>query len=49
VLDRRRPFAALDYRIGSGPSARWHLARIMPLEGSDHGAVVSHLDITDRA
>jgi two-component system, NarL family, sensor histidine kinase UhpB len=48
VLERRAPFATLDYQLGSGPGARWHLARVMPLEGSDHGAVVSHQDITDR-
>jgi two-component system sensor histidine kinase UhpB len=48
VLERRRSFASLDYEMGSGAAARWHLARIMPLEGSEHGAVVSHQDITDR-
>jgi two-component system sensor histidine kinase UhpB len=48
VLERQAPFATLDYQLGSGAAARWHLARVMPLEGSDHGAVVSHQDITDR-
>jgi two-component system sensor histidine kinase UhpB len=48
VIARRRPFATLDYRVGRGAAVRWHLARITPLEGSDHGAVVSHMDITER-
>jgi two-component system sensor histidine kinase UhpB len=48
VLERRRLFATLDYQLGTGAATRWHLARIMPLEGSDHGAVVSHQDITER-
>lgn len=48
VMERRAPFATLDYQLGFGASARWHLARVMPLEGSEHGAVVSHQDITDR-
>jgi two-component system sensor histidine kinase UhpB len=49
VIERRRPFATFDYQCGTGATAaHWHLARIMPLEGSEHGAVVSHQDITDR-
>jgi two-component system sensor histidine kinase UhpB len=48
VIARHRQFATLDYRVGRGAAVRWHLARIMPLEGSEHGAVVSHTDITDR-
>jgi two-component system sensor histidine kinase UhpB len=48
VLERRAPFATLDYQVGIGASSRWHLARVMPLEGSEHGAVISHQDITDR-
>lgn len=47
VLDGRQPFAALDYVIGAGASARWQLARVMKLEGAP-GVVVSHQDITDR-
>jgi signal transduction histidine kinase len=48
VIERRQAFGSLDYQLGSGPNARWYLARIMPLEGSENGAVVSHQDITDR-
>lgn len=47
VLERRRPYAALDYPLGVGAGARWHLARVLPLAGG-HGAVVAHEDVTDR-
>src|SRR5687768_1850857 len=48
VLEGGAPFATLDYQLGSGVDRRWHLARVMPLEGGGQGAVVSHQDITDR-
>jgi len=48
VLERRAPFATLDYQVGSRASMRWHLARVMPLDGSASGVVVMHQDITDR-
>ena len=48
VIERRRNFASIEYEIPTAGGVRWHVARAMPLEGSEHGAVISHEDITDR-
>lgn len=40
---------SLEYPCHSGERRRWHLLRVTPLdEGGTLGAVVSHIDITDR-
>lgn len=48
VMARQRTFGSLDYQLPIGSATRWYIARVMPLEGSEHGAVISHTDITDR-
>ena len=48
VLARERPSFSLEYELAHGSLSRWYSARVMPLDGSSHGAVVSHRDITDR-
>lgn len=39
---------SVDYELKVGASAHWYIVRVMPLEGSERGAVVSHRDVTDR-
>jgi len=48
VLARETPLFSLEYELAQPSGVRWYNARVMPLEGSTHGAVVSHRDITDR-
>jgi two-component system, NarL family, sensor histidine kinase UhpB len=48
IINRETSFASVEYqRTGTG-GARWFMARAMPLEGSNDGAVISHEDVTDR-
>jgi two-component system, NarL family, sensor histidine kinase UhpB len=48
VLARERAFASLEYEVPSELGMRWFLVRATPLAGSEHGAVLSHIEITDR-
>jgi two-component system sensor histidine kinase UhpB len=48
VIARKRTFFSLEYYLDIGSARHWYVARAVPLEGSEHGAVVSHRDITDR-
>lgn len=49
VMARAEKVFSLEYEITSGGSGnRWYVMRVLPIEGSDHGAVVSHEDTTDR-
>jgi two-component system sensor histidine kinase UhpB len=48
VIARKRGFFALEYPLVIGRATRWYIARALPLEGGESGAVVSHRDITDR-
>jgi hypothetical protein len=46
----RAPLASpsIEYRLGTAPATRCYLARVTPLDGTEHGAVVSHTDVTDQ-
>ena len=48
VLARTATSFGMEYELASGSGVRWYAARVMPLKGSDQGAVVSHRDITER-
>ncbi len=48
VINRERDFASMEYELSGSGGTRWFLARVMPLEDSTDGAVISHEDITDR-
>ncbi len=48
VIARERRVASIEYPVSSGTATRWFLARAMPMEGSEHGVVISHTDITDQ-
>ncbi len=45
---REKRAYSMEYALDVGGAPRWYLALVMPLEGSDHGVVMSHLDVTDR-
>ena len=38
----------LEYRCDEGPTERWFLMTAQPLRGDEKGAVVTHLEITER-
>ncbi|HEX7403587.1 MAG TPA: response regulator, partial [Usitatibacter sp.] len=42
VIARERTFFSLEYYLDIGSARHWYLASAVPLEGSEHGAVVSH-------
>ncbi|TVQ38686.1 MAG: sensor domain-containing diguanylate cyclase [Geminicoccaceae bacterium] len=48
VLERRSAVFELEYPCHSPTERRWFLGRVTPLEVAGGGAVVSHLDITER-
>lgn len=48
VIERRAPFAAVEYHLDMPGGTRWFVARATPLEGSDGGIVVAHDDVTNR-
>jgi signal transduction histidine kinase len=48
VIRRGCASFALEYPLVVGSATRWYEVRVLPLERSAHGAVVSHLDITQR-
>jgi diguanylate cyclase (GGDEF)-like protein len=47
VLEGKTDLFQLEYPCHSPAKSRWFLGRVTPLDGRD-GAVISHLDITDR-
>ncbi len=48
VIERRQSFASLEYNALLGGTLRSFILRAFALEGSDHGVVVAHEDVTDR-
>jgi PAS domain S-box-containing protein len=48
VLEGRRPIFQLEYPCHSHTVQRWFLMTVTPLKHAGGGAVVSHLDITER-
>jgi len=48
VLDGKTEFFQMEYPCHSPTEFRWFLGRATPLEVEPRGAVVSHLNITDR-
>jgi two-component system, NarL family, sensor histidine kinase UhpB len=48
VINREAKFASMEYELSAPGGTRWFLARVMPLEDSTDGAVISHEDVTDR-
>lgn len=48
VINRETSFASMEYELSGRGGRRWFLARVMPLEDSVDGAVISHEDVTDR-
>ena len=48
VINRETSFASIEYELTVPGGTRWFVARVMPMEDSDDGAVISHEDITDR-
>jgi diguanylate cyclase (GGDEF)-like protein len=47
VLEGKTDLFQMEYPCHSPAKSRWFLGRVTPLDGHD-GAVISHLDITDR-
>lgn len=48
VISRENRSFSMEYQLDVGAAPHWYHARVMPLDGSDNGAVVSHLEVTDR-
>lgn len=48
VLDRKSDGFSLEYPCDSPDAKRWFLMQVNPFHGAAGGAVVSHIDITDR-
>ena len=48
VLEGRSDLFQMEYPCHSPTENRWFLGRVTPLRAKPHGAVISHLDITDR-
>jgi signal transduction histidine kinase len=48
VLGGRRPSFAYEYAGGFEPAIRWYALSVVPLQRPDGGAVVTHLDVTER-
>ncbi|MFY9706257.1 MAG: sigma 54-interacting transcriptional regulator, partial [Desulfobacterales bacterium] len=48
VLDGKREQFMLDYPCDSPVEERWFSMRVIPFSGRKGGAIVSHIDITDR-
>ncbi len=46
VLQGRRPSFTMDYACDSPTERRWFQMSVTPLSTRDHGAVISHVDIT---
>jgi two-component system sensor histidine kinase UhpB len=48
VIAREKKVFSMEYQVTTGSGTRWYIARATPLEGSDHAAVISHFDVSDR-
>jgi diguanylate cyclase (GGDEF)-like protein len=48
VLDGQRDMFEMEYPCHSPTENRWFVAHVSPLQDRRQGAVISHLDITDR-
>jgi two-component system, NarL family, sensor histidine kinase UhpB len=48
VIARETAIATIDYETSGPGGTRWFLARLLPLEGSADGVVISHEDVTER-
>ena len=48
VIAREKTVFSMEYEIKTASGSSWHIARAVPLEGSDHATVISHRDVTDR-
>jgi len=48
VLARRSPSFSLEYELALAKGVRWYHARVVPMTDNQHGAVISHEDITER-
>ncbi|AFL75902.1 PAS domain-containing sensor histidine kinase [Thiocystis violascens] len=48
VIQRRRPSFSVEYPCHSRQQQRWFLMNVAPLGGELNGAVVVHMDITER-
>jgi two-component system, NarL family, sensor histidine kinase UhpB len=48
VMARTDKVFSLEYELSAGNSRRWHVMRVLPIEGGGEGAVVFHEDVTDR-
>ena len=48
VIERRSDLFQMEYPCHSSTENRWFLGRVTPLHVAEGGAVISHLDITDR-
>jgi len=48
VLEGRNGLFQLEYPCHSPTENRWFVGRVTPLKGSERGAVVSHMNVTDR-
>jgi PAS domain S-box-containing protein len=48
VMDRRLPVFRLEYPCHTPAAPRWFAMQVTPLGGSAHGAVITHVDISER-
>jgi two-component system, NarL family, sensor histidine kinase UhpB len=48
VIAREKSEFSMEYEIATASGTSWHIARVMPLEGSGESTVISHRDVTDR-
>lgn len=48
VLEGRSELFQLEYPCHSPTEDRWFMGRVTPLKGDQRGAVVSHMNVTDR-
>jgi len=46
VMAREKSLFSMEYEVKTASGTSWHIARLMPLEGSERATVVSHRDIT---
>ncbi len=47
VIAREKRVFSMEFDSQTGSGTRWYIARVMPLAGSDHAAVVSLSDVTE--
>jgi len=48
VLRDSRPLFEMEYACPDTDEPRWFSISVVPLKGSQHGAVITHTDISDR-